>query len=115
MAYRLKQPIPVVPVTNLAASLKFYVEHFGYESPQSYSEDYGAAERDGMYLHFAVKESICPVMVYHYVEGVDAIHEKVKAGGVEIRSTLKDHPYGMREFTAMDPDGNFMAFSQAIE
>lgn len=114
MPYRLKQPIPVIPVSNLERSLRFYVERLGYENPETYGEGYGAVERDGMYLHFMVKEPIAPVMVYNFVEGVDEIHARIQAAKVEIAATLKDHPYGMREFTAKDLDGNFIAFAQSI-
>lgn len=113
-SFTLKQPIPVIQVTNLERSLQFYVDNFGFENPQPYSEGYGAVERDGMYLHFMVKETVNPTMVYNYVEGVDAIHAFVRAHAAEIVNTLKDQPYGMREFTALDPDGNFISFSQAI-
>lgn len=112
--YTLKQPIPVIQVTDLARSLQFYVETFGFQNPQEYSEDYGAVERDGMYLHFMVKEKVNPTMVYNFVEGVDEIHQQVQDAGAEIVASLKDQPYGMREFTAKDQDGNFIAFSQSI-
>lgn len=112
--YTLKQPIPVIQVSNLERSLQFYVDTFGFENPRPYSEGYGAVERDGMFLHFMVKEKVNPTMVYNYCEGVDSIHDLVRAHGGEIVNTLKDQPYGMREFTALDPDGNFIAFSQAI-
>ncbi len=67
-----------------------------------------------MYLHFMVKETVNATMVYNYVERVDAIHDFVKAHGATIVEPLKEQPYGMRDFTALDPDGNFILFSQAI-
>ncbi len=35
-SYMLKQPIPVIQVTNLERSLQFYVDNFGFENPRPY-------------------------------------------------------------------------------
>ena len=48
--------------------------------------------------------------VYVVVEDPDALHDRAKAAGAEISRGLTDQPYGSREFTARDPEGNVWSF-----
>jgi len=70
--------------------------------------------KDGMQIHFLQRDEVHPVFIYNVVDDVDAVHERVTGLGIKIAATLKDHDYGMREFTTLDPDGNFIAFAQSL-
>jgi uncharacterized glyoxalase superfamily protein PhnB len=48
------------------------------------------------------------------VEDVDAHHAQAVAHGAEIARPPADHPYGERQYTAVDPGGNRWTFSQSI-
>ena len=111
--YVLKQPIPAILVTDIERSQAFYATHFGFHSAWNH-EGYGGMERDGMHIHFMQKAEVNPIFVYNQVTGVDDLYASLVAEGVKIVATLKDHDYGMREFTALDPDGNFIAFGQTL-
>lgn len=111
--YTLRQPIPAIPVRSIASAQEFYAENFGWGSPWHHGE-YGGMFFDGMQIHFLQRKDIHPIFLYNYVYGVDALYEHVKSLGTKIAAELKDHPYGMREFTALDPDGNFIAFAEQI-
>lgn len=39
------------------------------------------------------------------VEDVDALYEKIKATGVEIKIPMRDEPWGDRHFAIQDPNG----------
>lgn len=44
--------------------------------------------------------------VYLVTEDPDALHDRAVAAGAEIVYPLTDQPYGSRDFTAVDPEGN---------
>jgi catechol 2,3-dioxygenase-like lactoylglutathione lyase family enzyme len=51
---------------------------------------------------------------YLEVEDVDAYHEIVRARGARIRKTLRDEPWGMREFGVQTADGHRMMIAAPI-
>jgi uncharacterized glyoxalase superfamily protein PhnB len=110
--YKLKQPIPVFQVKDVQAAVDFYVENLGFERPWVHEGHYGGAEKNGGLIHFMKKDAPNEMMVYYYVEGVDALYESAKERGLTISSELTDTTYGMREFTARDLDGNYLVFGQ---
>ncbi|ONI70512.1 hypothetical protein ALI144C_48620 [Actinosynnema sp. ALI-1.44] len=48
--------------------------------------------------------------VYTAVSDVDAHHERAVAAGAEITHPLTDQPYGSRDYSARDPEGNHWHF-----
>lgn len=48
---------------------------------------------------------------YLEVENVDALHETVRSKGAEICKSLRDEPWGMREFGLRTPDGHRIMFA----
>jgi len=52
---------------------------------------------------------------YIEVEGVDAVHAHLKEKApAQLRSEPKTSWYGMREFAAVDPDGNVLVFAERL-
>ena len=51
-----------------------------------------------------------PVSVYVAVEDVDAYHEQVAAAGAELLEPIWNAPWGLRQFSVLDPDGNVTTF-----
>jgi uncharacterized glyoxalase superfamily protein PhnB len=48
--------------------------------------------------------------IYVAVDDADAHYEHAKAAGAEIVREIEDTPYGSREYTARDPEGNVWSF-----
>jgi len=48
------------------------------------------------------------------VEDVDAHHERASLGGAQILRAPADHPYGERQYTAVDLGGHVWTFTQSI-
>jgi uncharacterized glyoxalase superfamily protein PhnB len=48
------------------------------------------------------------------VDDVDAHHERARERGAQILGPPADHPYGERQYTAVDPGGHTWTFSQSI-
>ena len=51
-----------------------------------------------------------PISVYIGVEDIDAHHDQVAARGAEIVEPIWDAPWGLRQFSVLDPDGNLTTF-----
>ena len=48
------------------------------------------------------------------VEDADAHHERARRAGATIVRAPESHPYGERQYTAVDPAGHVWTFSQSI-
>ena len=55
-----------------------------------------------------------PSAVLVRVEDVDAHHLQARERGARILQPPTDHPYGERQYTAVDPAGHRWTFSQSI-
>lgn len=54
-----------------------------------------------------------PISVYIVVEDVDAYHSQVAAAGADIIESIWDAPWGLRQFSVLDSDGNLTTFHAA--
>jgi catechol 2,3-dioxygenase-like lactoylglutathione lyase family enzyme len=52
--------------------------------------------------------------VYFVVDDADGLYELQRASGVEIDSPPSDRPWGLREFTVRDLDGNHLTFGHHL-
>lgn len=54
-----------------------------------------------------------PISVYVAVDDIDAYHEELVARGADIVERIWDAPWGNRQFSVRDPDGNLTTFFAA--
>jgi catechol 2,3-dioxygenase-like lactoylglutathione lyase family enzyme/DNA-binding HxlR family transcriptional regulator len=104
---------PIFPVRNLAAALAHY-ESLGFET-ESFDDGYGFANWRGLSIHLAVQPDhnaqANRTAAYFQVGDVDAVEtawSKTGLGGVT--SPVEEKPWGMREGSHTDPDGNVIRF-----
>lgn len=107
-----------VPATDFSRSRQFY-EALGFEIP--WSDDGLAYVRHGdtSFLLRAFDEPAfsAEFQMHLLVENVDDWHAQIAASGVVERFAVKhgaltDQPWGMREFTLVDPAGVFWRIAQ---
>jgi|SRR5712691_6424271 len=55
-----------------------------------------------------------PVLMYIYIDGVDAHCERARGAGAEIAQEPRDEEYGDRTYHARDPEGHSWYFAQRI-
>ena len=114
MPARLLAAIPKLASLNIERSLSF-LEGLGFHRAGVYP-DYGIAERDGVQIHFWLcqdprtpNETACRVAV----EGIEELFELYSAKGViHPNGSLEAKPWGVWEFSVLDPDGNLITFQQ---
>ena len=117
---QLRQFSPIFPVRALAPALEHYAAlgftTFAYEE----GVDYGFADRDGIGLHLALDPAHDPTRgagsAYLYVADADALFEEWSRPGIAgITRPVGPMPYGLREGSHVDPDGNLIRFGSPDE
>ncbi len=114
---RITSYYPVIMTDDVAATARFYVNHFGFEP--LFSADW--------YVHLQAQESehvalavlqgshgtipdgsrgtASGLLLNFEVEDVDGVYERIKASGLPIRLELRDEDFGQRHFITADPNG----------
>ena len=123
-----KKLTPNLLVANVERSLAFYVDTLGFArgmtvpdaSPLVFASVTGgpveiffndAAGAIKEYPGFGGKPIGATGTMYIEVEGVDALHDRLKAN-VPIAMPILTQFYGMREFAITDPDGYVITFAE---
>lgn len=124
--------IPAIRINDMDATLRFYRDRLGFtveraEPEESncslsfgdarimlevaadfYSEKYNSAIRQRM-------GNASPHALYIEAPDIDSLHSRVQAQNVRIVDPMADRPWGQREFTVEDHEGNWLTFWQVRE
>lgn len=124
--------IPAIRIADMDAGLRFYRDRLGFtvervqpEASNSslafgdarimletaadfYSEKYNSAIRLRM-------GNASPHAFYIEAPDIDSLYSRVQAQKVRIVDPLVDRPWGQREFTVEDHEGNWLTFWQVRE
>ncbi len=106
---------PILPVIDMAASVAFYratgFDVREYEEGGGYAfvthDDESVFDLDQVDVHIMPETNgaACYLIVPH----VDDWHIRLRAAGHPVTDVV-DQPWGMREFTLTDPNGNHLRF-----
>jgi catechol 2,3-dioxygenase-like lactoylglutathione lyase family enzyme len=119
---------PVLHVTDVAASRRFYVDRLGFTNPWSYEVDgkplVAQVDRQGCVLILSsqwpekvgkglmfISLNVEPDTREAQVEALDALRAEIEANGVPV----KDGSWGYRLLVVNDPDGNQLYFNYPNE
>ena len=112
----LQRAEPVLASLDIFKTVAFYSEKMGFDRVGWKDENYTILRRDSVTLHFwKCDDKIHPenTSCYIVVHDVDGLyHEFQPKGIVHPNATLRDAPWGMREFAVLDGDGNCIRFGQ---
>ncbi len=107
---------PKLPMIDPAVTRQFYETGLGFGLVGDYG-DYLMLEREGVELHFFSFPTIIPAksdfMAYVRVEGdIDALHAEWRSqpDSEAWLRPLESKPWGMREFSVVDPNGTCLTF-----
>jgi len=124
--------IPTIRVMDMAASLPLYVDQLGFSLERGGpTSDNSALQRGDAQVmvevaghlyspayNDAIRKRIgtaSAVALYIEAPDVDALYDRLTASGANIVDPLADRPWGQREFTVADPDGNWFTFWRACD
>jgi len=104
-------------VSDLKTAAKFYEETLGLEKKYEYSS-YVGFECGGVEIGLipkltqGQKVSLSSPSVEFLVDDVEKVYSELKKRGVKFIKELHDEPWGGRQATFTDPDGNILEIAQ---
>ena len=103
-------------VREINVSLPFYCEILGF-TVQIQHTGFALLSRDDAELALVESQSFVKqkaAVCYIDVEGVVELSKQVTASEAVVDQAIRDHPWGMRDFVVVDPDGNKIAIGERI-
>jgi uncharacterized glyoxalase superfamily protein PhnB len=119
----LKSAIPVLPATDTAESLKWWIEICGFKETfrDATPPTYAGINRGDAYLHISgmndkhlARKVGDQTMVRLSVNGIEALYDEYRkrGGKVHPNGTLQTKPWGTKEFSSIDPNGVCVTFQE---
>jgi len=111
----------VLHVADLDRAIEFYTQQLGFELGFKWGEPpfYAGVQNGDCCLHFSAKypykNNTGHGNIYLVFPEVDALYEKLKVAGVTLHCEIADQPYGMRDFSIADPDGNQVGIGAELQ
>ena len=109
----LGQPVPELPVVDVERAQEHYRDTLGCEIAWlDDSKWIGAVSHVDMGPIFFRKRqsSFEPAVHWVFAEDIDASYKELQSLGANIVDPLETKPWGMRQFTVQDLDGNLFYF-----
>jgi len=102
------QPVPELPVTDVERAQQRYRDALDFEIGWLYSrKEIGAVSRGNVAIFFRKrKPPFEPAVHWVFAEDIDASYQELKSLGANIVDPLEKKPWGLRQFTVEDLDGN---------
>jgi catechol 2,3-dioxygenase-like lactoylglutathione lyase family enzyme len=111
---------PQLRSTNWARTRAFYEDGLGFRVQWEHRFEPGfpvfaEVSRDGLSLFLTEHAGDCQVggAAYIVVDDLDALHREITQRGVRVDDPPGDTPWGTREMSVIDPDGNRLRFAAA--
>lgn len=113
---------PQLRTTDLAASIRFYVETLGFVLQFRHEDFYAGLHHGGRGIHLKRIDVQDPSIrhvddgghlhLYFNVDGIAAFAGRLKAGGVAFVEDLHDTAWQTREFVIHDDQGHTLYFGE---
>jgi len=112
----LRRVMPELPLTNVAAGVAHYRDVLGFEINYA-QDDIGVMDRDGQRLLLIARtpEHSGIGSCSFYVVDADGMHAELRAKGANVQGEPVSQPWGLREFSVLDLEGNRLTFAQTFE
>jgi uncharacterized glyoxalase superfamily protein PhnB len=106
------QPVPELPVADVELAQLHYSDIFGFEIGWLYPDKEIGAVSHGNAVFFFRKRipPFEPAIHWVFAEDIDASYEEMRSSGANIAEPLEMKPWGLRQFTVKDLDGNVFYF-----
>jgi len=111
---KINSAATVFTVSNLDASLRYYVDMLGFREDFRFGQ-YAGIAREECRIHLSQQGNPNASQpgsgaVYIFCDEVDGYFAEITARGAQAVEAPKDYEYGMRDFFMRDPDGNQVSF-----
>jgi len=116
--------IPILPSRSVTDTLNFY-QPLGFEGViRGAAHDYAILRRGTLELHFFTHRDLDPAAscagCYLRVSDVESIYQdflraELPTRGIPRICRLENKPWGLREFSIVDADGNLLRIGQPLQ
>ena len=105
-------PTPELPVVDVERAQQHYRDALGFEIGWLYSgKEIGAVSRDKAVIFFRKRmPPFEPAVHWVFADDIDAWYQDLMLSGANIVEPLERKPWGLRQFTVQDLDGNRFYF-----
>jgi predicted enzyme related to lactoylglutathione lyase len=105
-------PVPELPVADVERAQQHYRDALGFEIGWLYpGKEIGAVLRENATIFFRKrKPPFEPAVHWVFAEDIDATYQELQSLGANIVDPLEKKPWGLRQFTVQDLDGNLFYF-----
>ena len=113
--------VPILACTDIEETIAFYADRLGFEREWVWGDppEDGGVRRGEVQLYFMRSPQLAQGCrgreVMLFVEDVDALHAEHVRRGAPIAEALRDEPWGLREYSVMDPHGHRLRFAESLE
>jgi uncharacterized glyoxalase superfamily protein PhnB len=113
---RLESAIPVLPVHDVPKAVAFYRERLGF-APRFEYGPYAGIARGPIEIHLdGSAPPAGPVSARFAVTGIEGLYAELqKQGVIDPAEPLETKPWGLRQFSAFDSDGNRLTFAEPAQ
>lgn len=111
-ALSIGQPVPELPVADVERAQQHYRDALGFEIGWLYpGKDIGAVSRGDVVIFFRRRQPpFEPAVHWVFAEDIEASYRELQSSGAKIAEPLETKPWGLRQFTVTDVDGNRFYF-----
>jgi predicted enzyme related to lactoylglutathione lyase len=109
---RLGHPTPELPVENVERAQQHYRDALGFDIGWTIPKGtLGSVSRDGIAIFFRMTlRPFAPAIHWIFAANIDATYDELRSRGARIVEPLEKKPWGLRQFTVEDIDGNRFYF-----
>lgn len=108
----IAQPVPELPVADVERAQQHYRDALGFEITWLYPDKtIGAVSRGEVGIFFRKRTPpFEPAVHWVFANDIDASYQELESSGANIVEPLERKPWGLRQFTVQDLDGNIFYF-----
>lgn len=109
---KLAQPTPELPVLSVEEAQSYYRDRFGFEIAWHNREGRIGAVSHGECVVFfrETNDLIHPATFWIFSADVDLVYADLSSRGADIVDPIDNKPWGMRQFSVKDLNGNLFHF-----
>jgi len=112
----MRKALPELPFDNVTAAVAYYRDVLGFRINYQ-QDDLGVMDRDEItVLLIPRSEQFKGIGAFEvYIEDADALYAELRVKGANLSGEPVSHPWGLRDFHVLDPEGNRITFAQPFE
>src|SRR5687767_5923129 len=107
--------MPELPLSDVAAGIAYFRDILGFGINYQ-QDDLGVMDRDEVRVLLIARTDRHSGIgsAYVYVRDADALHAELRGSGALVRGEPVSHPWGLRDFRVLDPEGKEITFGQPL-